>query len=200
MIFLDGGPSHHDLFDLKPDAPDEIRGPFQPIATSVPGVPIGELLPHVARQMHRLTLIRSVRHDEAVRERYGRHRHGLSVLLAQRLAEAGARFVTVHGGTEEQDWTDGQGARLANNSGDARRDHCPGAFTMVFASAGVPRGVVIGATDRHASAVTNSPVTTGDITATNFAWRGLEPSARLTGPAGWSPAITQGRPNRGLAT
>ena len=48
LIYLDGGPSHIDLFDLKPDAPAEIRGPYRPIATSVPGMMIGELLPRVA--------------------------------------------------------------------------------------------------------------------------------------------------------
>jgi hypothetical protein len=68
LIYLDGGPSHIDLFDLKPDAPAEIRGPYRPIATSVPGLTIGELLPRVAQQAHRLMQVRSVRHDEAVHD------------------------------------------------------------------------------------------------------------------------------------
>ena len=45
MIFLPGGPSHQDMFDLKMDAPAEIRGPFKPIRTSVPGIQISEHLP-----------------------------------------------------------------------------------------------------------------------------------------------------------
>src|SRR4029453_13083628 len=49
MVLLPGGPSHLDTFDLKPDAPAEIRGEFQPIATSVPGVEICELLPCLAK-------------------------------------------------------------------------------------------------------------------------------------------------------
>jgi hypothetical protein len=283
LIYLDGGPSHIDLWDLKPAAPAEVRGPFGSIATSAPGVHVCEHLPLVARQMHRLTQVRSVRHTEGVhdpavyqmltgrkhpssaggltvqpddfphvgcalsrvdrreavlprvielpetmkmeartlpgqnagflgaaydpfrvevtpearvvpppfapnvdvpverlsrrasllarvdarrrqldrrgengsldeyhrqalrllsrpaarrafdlsrepaklRERYGMNRHGQSVLLARRLAEAGARFVTVYWGKEKQDWADGKGPRLANNPWDTHRNHFP---------------------------------------------------------------------------
>lgn len=282
LIYLDGGPSHIDLFDLKPEAPAEIRGPYRPIATSVPGLTIGELLPRVAQQAHRLVQVRSVRHDEGVHdpavyqmltgykhissaggleveptdlphmsgallradrtpaampkaiqlpeimkmearvlpgqnggilgpsfdpflvevsmngvvqkpqlrranevsidrlrrrsallrefdselqhrrqvaterlddyqqqalsilessavqqafdievesaathEKYGRHRHGQSVLLARRLIEAGAKFVTVYWGHEDQDWADGRGPRPANNPWDTHRNHFP---------------------------------------------------------------------------
>ena len=282
LIYLDGGPSHVDLFDLKPDAPAEIRGPYRPIATSVPGLTIGELLPRVAQQSHRIVQVRSVRHDEGVHDpavyqmltgyphissagglkvdptdlphisagllradrtpagmpksihlpeimkmearvlpgqnggilgpmfdpflievsmdgivqkpqlrraidvstdrlrrrsallrefdserhrlrqlaterldeyqqqalsilessavqqafdietesaathdRYGRHRHGQSVLLARRLIEAGSKFVTVYWGHEDQDWADGRGPRPANNPWDTHRNHFP---------------------------------------------------------------------------
>ena len=57
-----GGASHHDSWDLKPDAPEDIRGPYRPIATSVPGTRIGELLPKLASQAHRYCIIRSTRH------------------------------------------------------------------------------------------------------------------------------------------
>jgi len=60
MIYLPGGPPHLDLFDLKMQAPREVRGPFEPIQTSVPGVQICELLPNLARIMDRLVLIRSL--------------------------------------------------------------------------------------------------------------------------------------------
>src|SRR4051812_18618949 len=53
-LFLHGGLSTIDTFDLKPGAPSEFRGEFGPIATSVPGVQVCEHLPRVARQMHRL--------------------------------------------------------------------------------------------------------------------------------------------------
>src|SRR2546430_16035096 len=46
-IHLDGGPPHLDMFDLKPEAPVEIRGEFQPIATKVPGIQVSELLPRI---------------------------------------------------------------------------------------------------------------------------------------------------------
>lgn len=68
LIYLDGGPSHIDLLDLKPQAPSEIRGPYRPIATTVPGVTIGELLPRLAQQAHRFAQIRSVRHEETVHD------------------------------------------------------------------------------------------------------------------------------------
>ncbi len=60
MVFLAGGPPHQDMVDLKPDAPVEIRGEFKPIATNVPGVQIGELLPRLADRMDRLAVLRSV--------------------------------------------------------------------------------------------------------------------------------------------
>ena len=64
LLYMDGGPSHIDMFDLKPQAPDEIRGPVQPIASSVPGISVGEYLPHLAQQMHHVAQIRSVRHED----------------------------------------------------------------------------------------------------------------------------------------
>ncbi len=63
LVFLNGGPSHLDMWDMKPDAPIEIRGEFRPIATNVPGVLLSEYLPRLARQMHRLLLVRSMHHS-----------------------------------------------------------------------------------------------------------------------------------------
>jgi len=62
FIFLFGGPSHIDLWDMKPQAPAEIRGEFRPIATNVPGAEICEHLPLLARQMDKLCLVRSMTH------------------------------------------------------------------------------------------------------------------------------------------
>ena len=62
LIFLNGGPSHLDMWDMKPQAPTGIRGEFNPIATSLPGVQFSEHLPRLARHMHRCTLIRSAHH------------------------------------------------------------------------------------------------------------------------------------------
>jgi hypothetical protein len=62
VVFLNGGPSHLDMWDMKPDAPAEIRGEFRPTATTVPGVQLCEHLPRLARQIHRCSLVRSVHH------------------------------------------------------------------------------------------------------------------------------------------
>ena len=63
LVFLDGGPSHLDMWDMKPEAPAEIRGEFKPIDTSLAGVQFSEHLPRMARHMHRSALIRSAHHS-----------------------------------------------------------------------------------------------------------------------------------------
>jgi hypothetical protein len=60
MIYLPGGPSHMDMYDLKPDAPKEFRGEFKPIATNVPGVQICEHFPLQAKMWDKLACIRSI--------------------------------------------------------------------------------------------------------------------------------------------
>ena len=60
MIFLSGGPPHQDMFDLKPEAPVEIRGEFSPIRTNVAGIDICEHLPRMAQMMDRMAIIRSI--------------------------------------------------------------------------------------------------------------------------------------------
>lgn len=62
LIFHYGGPSHIDTFDMKPNAPTEIRGQFSSIATSVPSLRVCEHLPHTARVMDRIAIIRSMHH------------------------------------------------------------------------------------------------------------------------------------------
>jgi hypothetical protein len=59
-VFLPGGPPHQDLWDLKPDAPAEVRGEFKPIGTNVAGIQICELLPKLAAMMDKLAIIRSI--------------------------------------------------------------------------------------------------------------------------------------------
>lgn len=60
MVYLPGGPPHLDLVDLKPDAPQEIRGPYKPIETNVSGIQICEHLPRLAKMMDKFALIRSL--------------------------------------------------------------------------------------------------------------------------------------------
>jgi len=68
FVFCYGGPSHLDMFDMKPDAPPEIRGPFKPIATSAPGIQVCEHLPHLAKRMHKVALVRSVHHTNRLHD------------------------------------------------------------------------------------------------------------------------------------
>jgi hypothetical protein len=64
MIWLRGGPSHIDSYDMKPNAPAEIRGEFQPIPTSVPGIDVCELLPRHAEMMDKLAIIRGIKSND----------------------------------------------------------------------------------------------------------------------------------------
>jgi hypothetical protein len=64
LLFLMGGPPQHSTWDPKPDAPEQIRGQFKPIATSVPGVRFGELMPRLARLADRLCVLRAVSTDD----------------------------------------------------------------------------------------------------------------------------------------
>ena len=329
LLYMDGGPSHIDLFDMKPEAPRDVRGPYQPIATSLGGVQICEHWPLLARQMHRLTLLRSMCHEQlvhdpavyqmltgykhtssagglkveaddvpqlgsafgcvdrtpaimpkvielpetmsmqgrilpgqnggflgpsfdpfrvdvtfeprvvppefgvkesleparierrsgllqsfnqelcrlestaelsrfdvfqqqalgilqaprvaaafdldrepdALRDQYGRNRHGQSVLLARRLVEAGARFVTVYWGHEDQDWADGKGPRPANNPWDTHRNHFP-----LTAESLVPRS------DRALAALLEDLAQRGLLEETLVVWMG---------DFGRTPRITQ---------
>lgn len=68
LLFLYGGPSHLETFDPKPHAPVDVRGEFQPISTSVPGVQISEHLPMLAQRMHHIGLVRSVSHSATLHD------------------------------------------------------------------------------------------------------------------------------------
>ena len=62
FLFQWGGPSHLDMFDMKPNAPEQIRGPHKPISSSADGIQVSERLPRVSKIMDKVTLIRSVYH------------------------------------------------------------------------------------------------------------------------------------------
>src|SRR5882757_2109651 len=68
IVFYYGGPSHLDTYDLKPDAPSEVRGEFKPISTSVPGLFVCEHLPKMARSMHKVALVRSMHHQNRLHD------------------------------------------------------------------------------------------------------------------------------------
>lgn len=78
FVLLCGGPSHLDTWDLKPDAPNEIRGPYQPIATAVPGMRISELHHHLAGMTDRFALINSMTHVGNISNHFDAMHHCLS--------------------------------------------------------------------------------------------------------------------------
>ena len=63
LVYLGGGPSHHDTFDMKPHAIEEVRGKYQPISTNVAGLQIGELLPMMSQTMDKVCLHRGGAHN-----------------------------------------------------------------------------------------------------------------------------------------
>lgn len=69
ILYCWGGMSHHDTFDMKPNAPSDIRGEFHPIASSVSGIQISEHLPRLAREMRHLAIVRSIHHDDSAHGR-----------------------------------------------------------------------------------------------------------------------------------
>jgi hypothetical protein len=78
LVWLDGGPSHMDLYDMKPEAPSEYRGIWSPIKTNVPGIEISELLPHQAKVADKFAILRSLHHDN------GDHFTGAHYMLTSR--------------------------------------------------------------------------------------------------------------------
>jgi hypothetical protein len=91
LVFMDGGPSHLELWDLKPDAPAEVRGEFGPIRSSVPGLTVGELLPMTSRVMHHVAQVRSVRHG------VNDHNAGAYYMLTGRYPAEGSKLVVADG-------------------------------------------------------------------------------------------------------
>jgi hypothetical protein len=75
LLWMTGGPSHIDTFDLKPEAPDNIRGEFQPIATSVPGIQISEHFPRLSQRMQHAAVIRSMTTPESEHRLASYHVH-----------------------------------------------------------------------------------------------------------------------------
>src|SRR2546425_10111596 len=87
MLFLVGGPSQLDNWDMKPNAPAEIRGPYKPIKTNVPGIEISENFPRMAKHADKYALIRSVYHTAA-----GVHDTGHQMMQTGRLFQGGIEY------------------------------------------------------------------------------------------------------------
>ena len=131
LIWLDGGPSHLDTFDLKPDAPSEIRSEFKPISTSVPGLHICEHLPRTAKIMHEVALIRSLTHE------LGNHDTGTRFMLTGNRPGPSLEFpslgsiVASRSGFENNlpPYIAIPGDNVGGNSGAAKHGFLSGAFS-----------------------------------------------------------------------
>lgn len=210
LVWLGGGLSHLDTFDLKPKAPPQVRGAFREIPTSTPGIRICEHLPRIARRMNKLTLVRSMTASD-------NHHQRAAVLLDALCAEACAQPAwpwlawDAHRGifpdyrdrllpsfdkgfsglldrleaTGELSSTlviaTGEFGRTPLINRDGGRDHHARAWTAILAGAGLAGGRVIGATDDWGREPVEDPVTPEDLAAT---------AAMLLG----RPAPAQGRP------
>ena len=93
LIWMDGGPSHLETFDPKPEAPAEIRGQFDAIATGVPGVRFSEHLPKLAASLNKFAMIRSVRHDQG---NHGAGNHYMMTGAPPRIPVGCGAFVSFH--------------------------------------------------------------------------------------------------------
>lgn len=93
LIWQDGGPSHYETFDPKPDAPSDIRGEFKPISTKVPGIQFSECIPKLAAANDKFTVVRSICHKDP---NHGGGNHYLMTGMPTPVPVACGAFVTFH--------------------------------------------------------------------------------------------------------
>lgn len=93
LVWMDGGPSHYETFDPKPDAPAEIRGEFKAIPTAVPGIQFSECVPQLAAVADKLTIVRSIHHRDP---NHGGGNHYMMTGMPTPVPVACGAFVTFH--------------------------------------------------------------------------------------------------------
>lgn len=93
LIWLDGGPTHYETFDPKPNAPKEIRGQYDPIATKVPGVLFSKHMTRLAAMMDKIAVVRSIRHDQG---NHGAGNHYMMTGAPPRIPVGCGAFVSFH--------------------------------------------------------------------------------------------------------
>ena len=93
LVWLDGGPTHYEMFDPKPDAPTEIRGSFKPISTKIPGIQYSQHLPQLASIADKLAIVRSVQHDQG---NHGAGNHYMMTGAPPRIPVGCGAFVSFH--------------------------------------------------------------------------------------------------------
>lgn len=191
VLRLTGGPSQLDTWDMKPDAPSEIRGPFRPIRTNVPGIEISEIFPRMARHADKYAIIRSVHHTAATHaeaeQLFGLPPrqsvfdgidwdiHGwkpFSAISSYRDV-AGPKFDRAFGSLLESGTLEntvvvalGEFGRTPRINSDGGRDHWPHCFSILMAGGGIRGGQVYGSSDRIGAEPRDNPVTPAMITAT----------------------------------
>jgi hypothetical protein len=93
LIWMDGGPTHYETFDPKPDAPMEVRGEFEPIATRLPGVFFSKHMERLAAIADKLAVVRSIRHDQG---NHGSGNHYMMTGMPPRIPVGCGAFVSFH--------------------------------------------------------------------------------------------------------
>ncbi len=93
LVWLDGGPTHYETFDPKPEAPKEIRGEFAPIKTSIPGVQFSEHLTRLAGIANEISIVRSIRHNQG---NHGAGNHYMMTGAPPRIPVGCGAFVSFH--------------------------------------------------------------------------------------------------------
>src|SRR6266487_3208303 len=93
LVWMDGGPSHYETFDPKPEAPSEVRGEFKAIPTKVPGTQFSECVPKLAAVADKLTIVRSICHKDP---NHGGGNHYLMTGMPTPVPVACGAFVTFH--------------------------------------------------------------------------------------------------------
>lgn len=93
LIWMDGGPTHFETFDPKPDAPAEIRGEFEPISTKLPGVQFSQYMTRLAGMLDQVSVIRSIRHDQG---NHGAGNHYMMTGAPPRIPVGCGAFVSFH--------------------------------------------------------------------------------------------------------
>jgi hypothetical protein len=195
LVWLAGGMSHLDTFDMKPGAPAGIRSPFREIPTSVPGIRICEHLPRIARRMHKLTLVRSMtgadhHHQRAAQALAGAcgaacpelawpwwawdHHQGIAAALRDPLlprfdlefSDLLDRLETSGELSSTVVVATGEFGRSPTLNRQGGRDHHGRAWTAILAGGGLAGGRVIGATDGWGMEPVEDPVTPEDLGAT----------------------------------
>src|SRR5215470_3664148 len=93
LVWMDGGPTHFETFDPKPDAPEEYRGEFKAIPTAVPGVQFSEHMTKLAKSLDKYAMIRSIRHDQG---NHGAGNHYMMTGAPPRIPVGCGAFVSFH--------------------------------------------------------------------------------------------------------